>query len=90
MADPSPKPAPGNPAGTILMASILLGAVMIAAIGTLLPGWMGLTGTPALMIALVFYAVAAIDVVIAFWLRGRIAKARQASGRGGNTIQHMR
>jgi membrane protein implicated in regulation of membrane protease activity len=90
MADPNPKPAPGNPAGTILMASILLGAVMIAAIGTLLPGWIGLTGTPALIIALVFYAVAAIDVAIAFWLRARIAKARQASGRSGNTIQHMR
>ena len=75
---------------SILTAAILSGALVIAVIGTFLPDLIGIEGTPAIILRLVFYAVAAIDVVIAFWLRGRINKARQASGRGGNTIQHMR
>jgi hypothetical protein len=90
MTDPTPKAGPGNPAGMIVMATVLVGAVMIAAIGTLLPGWLGLTGAPALIIALAFYAVAAVDVAIAFWLRGRVNKARQAGGRRGSTVQPMR
>jgi hypothetical protein len=90
MTDPTPRAGPGNPAGTIVMATVLVGAVMIAAIGTLLPGWLGLTGAPALIIALAFYAVAAIDVAVAFWLRARFTRARQASGRSGNTVHPIR
>ena len=75
---------------TVLTAAIVSGAVIIAAIGTFLPDLIGLAGTPAVIFRLVFYAVAAIDVAIAFWLRGRINKARQASGRRDNTVQPMR
>jgi hypothetical protein len=74
---------------TIVTAAVISGAVIIAVIGTFLPDLIGMEGTPALVIRVVFYAVAAIDVAIAFWLRGRINKARQASGRG-NTVQPMR
>lgn len=82
--------APNPAAASILMAAIISGAVIIAAIGTFLPDLIGMEGTPALVLRLVFYAVAAIDVAVAFWLRGRINKARQASGRSGNTVRHTR
>ena len=74
--------APSTTSATVLTAAIISGAVIIAAIGTFLPDLIGFEGTPALVLRLVFYAVAAIDVVIAFWLRGRIAKARQTGGAG--------
>ena len=75
---------------SILTAAILSGALVIAVVGTFLPDLIGMDGTPGLVLRLVFYAVAAVDVAVAFWLRGRINKARQARGRGGNTIQPMR
>ena len=75
---------------TVVVAAVISGAVIIAVLGTFLPDLIGIEGTPAIILRLVFYAVAAIDVAIAFWLRGRIDKARQASGRSGNTVQHTR
>ena len=75
---------------SVVTAAVISGAVIIAVLGTFLPDLIGLEGTPALVIRLVFYAVAAIDVAIAFWLRGRINKARQASERSGNTVHRMR
>lgn len=79
MAEQRPKPVP-SAGDTILMGSIFSGAVIIAAIGTFLPGLIGLSGTPAIIIPLVFYAVAAIDVGVAFWLRAKIRAARRQSG----------
>jgi hypothetical protein len=87
MPDDSSK-APNS--ATVVMAAVISGAVIIAALGTFLPDLIGFEGMPALVLRLVFYAVAAIDVAIAFWLRGRINKARQASGRSGNSVQHTR
>jgi hypothetical protein len=84
---PADSPKAPNSA-SILTAAILSGAVIIAVLGTFLPDLIGMEGTPALALRLVFYAVAAIDVAIAFWLRGRIGKARQA--RSGNSVQRMR
>jgi len=81
--------APTSATSGVLTAAILSGAVIIAAIGTFLPDLIGMEGTPALVLRLVFYAVAAIDVAIAFWLRARINKARQASGRSGSTVHRM-
>lgn len=89
MPDETSK-APSPATASILTAAILSGAVVIAAVGTFLPDLIGMDGTPALALSLVFYAVAAIDVAIAFWLRGRINKARQASGRNGGTVQRQR
>lgn len=84
---PDDRPTAPNSA-SILTAAILSGAVIIAVVGTFLPDLIGMEGTPALALRLVFYAVAAIDVAIAFWLRGRINRARQA--RGGNSVERMR
>ena len=75
---------------TVVMAAVVSGAIVIAVLGTFLPDLIGMAGTPALVIRLAFYVIAAIDVAIAFWLRARINKARQASGRSGNTVEHMR
>jgi hypothetical protein len=85
MPHDTPK-APNS--ASILTAAIISGAVIIAALGAFLPDLIGIEGTPAIILSLVFYAVAAIDVAVAFWLRGRINKARQASGRSG--VQPMR
>ena len=87
MPDDSPK-APNS--ATVVMAAVISGAIIIAVLGTFLPDLIGMEGTPALVLRLVFYAVAAIDVAIAFWLRGRINKARHASGRSDNTVHRMR
>ena len=76
MHDQTRKPPPG--AATIVMAAILVGAVMIAVIGTFLPGWVGLTGGPAIAMQLVFYAIAAVDVAVAFWLRANLGPLHQA------------
>jgi membrane protein implicated in regulation of membrane protease activity len=83
MPDQTERP-PSN-AATIVMASILVGAVMVAFVGTFLPGWIGLTGGPAIAMQLVFYAIAAIDVAVAFWLRARLRKTQ--SSRSGGTVQ---
>ncbi|WP_119302628.1 hypothetical protein [Dongia deserti] len=85
MPDQTRKPP--SSVATITMAAVLVGAVITAAIGAFLPGLIGLTGTPAIVLQLVFYAVAAIDVAIAFWLRARIRKA--ASSRTGGTVQRQ-
>ena len=82
--------APNSATATVLMAAMISGAVIIAAVGTFLPDLIGIEGTPAIVFRVVFYAVAAIDVAIAFWLRGRINKARAAGGRSGGTVQHLR
>jgi hypothetical protein len=87
MPDDSSK-APNS--ATVVMAAVISGAIIIAVLGTFLPDLIGMEGTPALILRLVFYAVAAIDVAIAFWLRGRINKARHASGRSDNTVHRMR
>lgn len=87
MPDDSAK-APNS--ATVVVAAVISGAVIIAVLGTFLPDLIGMEGTPALVLRLVFYAVAAVDVAIAFWLRARIAKARQAGGRSGNTVHRTR
>lgn len=85
MADPARQP-PSSTA-TAVMAAILVGAVILAVIGTFLPGLIGLTGWPAVAMQLVFYAIAVIDVAIALWLRARLRKA--GSSRGGGTVQRQ-
>ena len=82
---PDDKAKAPNPAtASVLTAAIISGAVIIAAIGTFLPDLIGLEGTPAIVLRLVFYAVADFDVAVAFWLRARLAKTRQG---GGGTVQ---
>jgi hypothetical protein len=80
MPDQTQKPSPNAP--TTVMVAILVGAVMIAIVGTFVPDWVGLTGAPATIMRLAFYAIAVIDVVIAFWLRARLRKAQGSTSTG--------
>lgn len=78
-----------NSAG-ILTAAIVSGAVIIAVIGTFLPDLIGMEGTPAVLLRLVFYAVAAIDVAVAFWLKAKLTKQRNPEERKtGGTVQRQ-
>lgn len=85
MPDQPQKPAQGAP--NTIMAAILVGAAFVAILGTILPALIGLTGTPALILRLAFYAVAVLDVAIAFWLRGKLQKTR--AFRTGSTVQRQ-
>jgi FtsH-binding integral membrane protein len=80
MPEESQKPARSAP--NAVMAIILVGAALVAILGTILPALIDLAGTPALILRLAFYGVAMVDVAVAFWLRDRIRKA-QASRTGG-------
>ena len=73
---PDDKAKAPNPAtASVLTAAIISGAVIIAAIGTFLPDLIGLEGTPAIVLRLVFYAVAAVDVAVAFDADGQLLSA---------------
>ena len=82
---PDQTETPPSNAATIVMVAILAGAAIVAVIGTFLPGWVGLTGGPAIAMQLVFYGIAAIDVAVGFWLRAKLKKAQ--SSRNGGTVQ---
>jgi CBS domain containing-hemolysin-like protein len=73
-----------NSATIVVVAAVLVGAALIAVIGTFVPDLLGITGPEAVWVRLVFYAVATADVGVALWLRARIRRAQQ--GRGG-TVQ---
>lgn len=91
MPDETASPAPAaaaDPAINILTGVLIGGAVLIAILGTLLPGWLGMTGSIGLVLSLAFYAVAATDVAIAFWLRARMKKAPRMTAPGG-TVQRQ-
>jgi protein-S-isoprenylcysteine O-methyltransferase Ste14 len=81
-SDPSARPAP-----IAVVASVLAGAVLVAVIGTLLPGLAGITGAPAIWIPIVFYAVAVVDVLIALWLWRRLKAMRQSSAHSSGPVQ---
>lgn len=80
MSDATPKSA--DPARAVLIV-VLIGAVLIAIIGTFVPDLAGFEGPEAMWIRLVFYVVAGVDILIAFWLRARLRKAKQDANQGG-------
>ncbi|MBL9035124.1 MAG: hypothetical protein JNN33_10190 [Rhodospirillaceae bacterium] len=80
------RPAQANP--NILAGAMIVGAVMIAIIGAMTPSLLELTGPEASWVPLVFYAVAAIDILLALRLRSRLIRA-QRSGNPGGTIQRQ-
>ena len=73
----------------ILFAAMLVGAFLMAAIATFVPGFVGLDDETALVFRCVVYAAAVAEVVLAFWLRNRIMKATTPRARGGGTIQRQ-
>ncbi len=77
----------GNP--NILAAAMIFGAVLTAGIGTMVPSLAGMTGPEATWIRLLFYAIAATEVILALWLRSRIIKAQRPPAKSGGTIQRQ-
>jgi len=71
------------------VASVLAGAAFVAVIGTLLPGLVGITGAPAVWIPIVFYAVAAGDVLIALWLWRKLKAMREGSSHSSGPVQRQ-
>jgi hypothetical protein len=88
MAAPTPGSGRANPAPAIV-ASILAGAGVIAVVGTLLPGWAGITGAPAVWIPVVFYAVALADIAVAAWLWRKLKALRRSSSSAGGPVQRQ-
>jgi hypothetical protein len=81
------QPPPANkPPVSPLIVLALLSAVMLAVLGTVLPGMLDFAGPERWMISGVFYLAAAGDVAIALWFRSKIKKASAASG---GTIQRQ-
>jgi membrane protein implicated in regulation of membrane protease activity len=83
-------PQSGNGAQSapiVVVASVLVGAIMIAVIGTLVPGMAGITGAPAFWIPVVFYAIAVADVLVALWLWRKLNSMRQPSSHSSGPVQ---
>jgi len=84
---PNTTPSSADPARAVLIV-VLIGAVLIAIIGTFVPTLAGFEGAEAMWIRLVFYLVAVLDIVIALWLRAKLRKAKQGANQGG-TVQRQ-
>ncbi len=82
------RPAQVNaPSPNLLAGAMIFGAVLTAVIGTLVPGLAEMTGPEATWIPFVFYAIAALEVILALWLRARLIKARGMARPAGGTVQ---
>ncbi len=72
-----------------LTVAMLFGAVLLVGLGIMLPGLAGMAGTEGTILSIVLYVMAAFEVVIAFYLRGKIKKAQQSATSSGGTIQRQ-
>lgn len=72
-----------------LTAAMIVGAIMLVVVGTMLPALAGLTDPEATWIPLVFYALAAAEVLIAFYLRAMIKRTQRSKASSGGTIQRQ-
>jgi hypothetical protein len=80
------QPGPSKPVSPAIIVVLLFCALMLVVLGTILPDMAELPEPFGLVMRLVLYAVAAGDVVLAFWFRSRMKKTR--AGTGG-TIQRQ-
>lgn len=71
-----------------LPAAMFASAIIFAIMGTVLPSWLEFPEPAGLILRVAFYAVAAVDIAIAFWLRARLKKAQRAA-RSGGTVQRQ-
>lgn len=87
MAQPNSGQKPGNP--NIVAGAMIVGAIVIAVIGTMTPSLLELAGPEATWVPLLFYGVAAFEVVMALYLRARLIKAQRPPAATGGTIQRQ-
>lgn len=64
----------------LLIGILLFSAVVLAILGTILPGLMELPDPGGLILAIAFYAAAAGDVAVALWFRSRLKGKRPSGG----------
>jgi hypothetical protein len=67
----------------IVTGAVIAGAILLALVGAMLPGWAGMAGPEATWIPLVFYALAVVDVGIALYLRSFLRKLKRDRAAGG-------
>ena len=78
-----------------LFIALLIGSVLIALIATFLPPYVGLDDETAMLMRIVLYAAAALNVGQAFWLRARLTRHQPPEGGGtvergsGGTVQRQ-
>lgn len=78
-----------------LFVALLIGSVLIALIATFLPPYVGLDPETTMIMRIVLYAAAALNVAQAFWLRAKLSKQlppeqRSAGERkSGGTVQRQ-
>lgn len=73
----------------IVPGALIVGAIMIAVIGTFMPSLVGMTGPEAFWIPVIFYVVAVVDIGIALLFRSRLIKAQRSAGASGGTVQRQ-
>lgn len=83
---PGQAPAKVNP--NIVPGAMIVGAIITAVIGALMPNLIGLTGPEATWIPLVFYAIAALEIGIALFFRRHLIRTQQGQ-RPGGTIERQ-
>ena len=58
----------------VLFIAMLMGSVLVALIATLLPAYVGLDDETTLMMRVVLYGAAALNVGQAFWLKAKLTR----------------
>lgn len=71
----------------VLTAAMIVGAIMLAVIGAMLPDWVGLPGPETRWLSYGFYVLAAGEVLLAFYLRAMIRKAQKSAAARGGIIE---
>ena len=75
---------------TALVIAMLIGSVLVALIATFLPPYVGLDPETTTLMRIALYAVAALNVGQAFWLRAKLTKQLPPEERRtGGTIQRQ-
>jgi hypothetical protein len=74
----------------VLFIAMLVGSVLIALIATFLPPYVDLDPETALIMRIVLYGAAALNIGQAFWLRAKLTRQLPPEDRkSGGTIQRQ-
>ena len=72
-----------------LFVVMLIGSVLVALIATFLPPYVGLDPETTTIMRIALYAVAALNVGQAFWLKAKLTRQLPPEERGTGTIQRQ-
>lgn len=75
---------------TVLFVALLIGSLLMALIATVVPPYVGLDGETTAIMRIALYAVAALNVGQAFWIRAKLSRQLPPEERKtGNTIRRQ-